>query len=82
MAKGKTPSTNFKLVNKSVKGYGLKSPWANDPKSAESTRQPSQPGSGDYYGVSVKNPIGRNRSSSLGNPVKPLKLKIPPKKLA
>lgn len=43
----------------------------------------SKIGSGDYYGVGVKNPIGRVRENSMtyGSP-SPAKMKKPPKSLA
>jgi hypothetical protein len=42
----------------------------------------SKIGMGDYYGTAIKQKIGKNRSSLLGNPVTPKKLKTPPKGLA
>lgn len=39
-------------------------------------------GMGDYYGTSIKAKIGKNRSSFMGNPVPPKKLKKPPKSIA
>lgn len=43
----------------------------------------SKIGSGDYYGVGIKNPIGRVRENSMtyGSP-SPTKMKKPPKSLA
>lgn len=83
MAKEKTKSTNYSLPNKTrMNGYGLKSPWEFDPGSEDSTRQPSQPGAGDFYGTGVRNPVGRSRDLSMGSPVPKDKLKDPPLSLA
>ncbi len=42
----------------------------------------SQTGMGDYYGVGIKNPLGRSRDVMGMSDIKPKKLKKPPKTLA
>jgi hypothetical protein len=39
-------------------------------------------GMGDYYGSGIKNPMGRIRENMIMQPVKPSKIKKPPKSLA
>lgn len=70
-----------KIKNTKVSGYGLKSPWDFSGPDADQRAAPS-PGAGDYYGTGIRNPMGRIRSSSVGNPVSPGKLGKPPKSLA
>ena len=79
MAKPKIPS----IKQDRVGGYGLKSPWSFVPSDADTrgTSAPS-PGSGDYYGTGVRNPIGRSRDDSMISPVSKEGLTKPPKSLA
>lgn len=75
MAKPKTKNT------KGIVGYGMPSPTAKIPSDMDQRAAPS-PALGDYYGTGKRNPMGRNRSSNLGNPVSRSNLKKPPKSLA
>jgi hypothetical protein len=52
-------------------------------KSYESHTAPTKYGMGDHYGTSLKAPIGKMRSDSVGiRPVSPKQLKTKPKNLA
>lgn len=42
----------------------------------------SQMGMGDYYGIGIKNPMGKSRDIMGLSDIKPKKLKKPPKSLA
>jgi hypothetical protein len=42
----------------------------------------SKTGMGDYYGTGIKAKVGKNISSTMGNPVSDAKIKNPPKSLA
>jgi hypothetical protein len=42
----------------------------------------SQTGMGDYYGVGIKNPMGKSRDVMGFSPIKSKSLKKPPKSLA
>ena len=82
MAKIKTAHTKIPVIKqKSVSGYGLKSPYAFNP-SDTNTRGQTATGAGNYYGTGVRNPMGKMRSTSLGNPVSKAGLTKPPKTLA
>jgi hypothetical protein len=82
MAKTRTAHIKNPVVKqKSVGGYGLKSPYVFNPSDADQRAGPSQ-AAGDYYGTGVRNPMGRLRDASGTNPVSKGKLKKPPKNLA
>jgi hypothetical protein len=81
MAKLKTAHISPVIKQKSVGGYGLKSPYAFNP-SDTNTRGQSVAGAGDYYGTGVRNPMGRIRDASGTNPVSKKGLTKPPKSLA
>jgi len=51
-------------------------------KPYEAHTSKTKKGMGDFYGSGVKQKLGRNVSSSLGNPTPTSKLKKPPKSLA
>lgn len=60
----------------------IPAPWEFDPSSADQRSAPSA-GAGDYYGMGIKQKMGRVLSEDMqsSNPP-PKQLKKPPKKLA
>jgi hypothetical protein len=51
-------------------------------KVKEAHTSPSKIGMGDYYGIGVKNPIGKIRDVTDMEELSPRKLKKPPRSLA
>jgi len=82
MAKPKTSSIKTPFIKqKSITGYGLKSPYAFEPSDANARGQ-SVAGAGNYFGSGIRNPMGTLRDATGTNQVSNKGLKKPPKSLA